>query len=334
MLDVLTIGTATRDVFLTSKGFRVLKDPKHLEKIGFPKGEAACVALGSKIEVDSPVFTTGGGAANAAVTFARQGFKTAAIIKVGEDDAGDSVISGLKKEGVKVIAARSKKHGTAYSTVLITEGGERTILVYRGAGEDITERELSLGNMKARFAYISPGNIPMAAMQKLVSTLRKQGTKVAFNPSRAYLAHPGTLKAILKNTDIVFVNREEASLLTGIPYRKEAKIVSEFFNLIEDGIAVITEDKDGAIACDGGYVYRAATFDDVRPIDATGAGDAFGAGFVAGLLEKDDILYALRLASANAASVISELGGAEGALTKKAFRSSRWAELPLDIEER
>ena len=52
--DVITIGTATMDVFLTSRFFKVLKDRKHLEKIGFFVGEAQCFALGSKMEIDKP----------------------------------------------------------------------------------------------------------------------------------------------------------------------------------------------------------------------------------------------------------------------------------------
>jgi len=51
MFDVIAIGTATRDVFLISPLFKVLRDPKHLEKIGFKTGEAQCFALGAKVEV-------------------------------------------------------------------------------------------------------------------------------------------------------------------------------------------------------------------------------------------------------------------------------------------
>jgi sugar/nucleoside kinase (ribokinase family) len=334
MLDVLSIGTATRDVFLTSTSFKVLKDPKHLEKIGFPKGEAACMALGSKLEVGMPVFTTGGGAANSAVSFARQGLRTGAIIKVGEDDSGEAVIESLKNEGVKVFASRSKNDGTAYSTVLITEGGERTILVYRGAGEDVRDRDIPAAALQAKWAYISPGNIPNSVMQKCFATLKKNKTKIAFNPSMAYIKHPGTLKPLLKQADVVFLNREEAALLTDLPYHKGTKILQTFFDMVENGIAVMTEDKNGATACDGNYFYRAGVFPGTKPVDETGAGDAFGAGFVAGLIEKGEVLYALRLASANAASIVESVGASTGALTKKGFKSLRWNEISLDIEER
>ena len=88
MFDIITIGTATRDVFLTSPLFKVLRDKKHLPKIGFPTGEAQCFTLGGKIEINETVFTTGGGATNAAITFSRHGLKTAALIKIGRDETG------------------------------------------------------------------------------------------------------------------------------------------------------------------------------------------------------------------------------------------------------
>src|SRR3989344_4010604 len=109
MFDVITIGTVTRDVFLTSPLFKVLRDQAHLEKIGFKTGEAECFALGSKIEVKKPVMTIGGGAANAAVTFSRQGFRTAAVLKIGDDESGDAIIKHLKKEKVAPLAVRDKK---------------------------------------------------------------------------------------------------------------------------------------------------------------------------------------------------------------------------------
>jgi sugar/nucleoside kinase (ribokinase family) len=333
MFDVVTIGTATRDVFLTSTAFKVLKDPKHLQKIGFPKGEAACMALGSKIEVREPIFTTGGGAANAAVSFARQGLKTAAIIKVGEDDAGSSVLENLKREGVKTLATRSKKGPTAYSTVLITEGGERTILVYR-AEDELFERDIPFNSFSARWAYCSPGNISFPLMQKIIIALKKKGIKLALNPSQSYLAHPNSLKPILRHADAVILNQEEAAKLTGVPYAKEAKILEAFFAMVENGVALMTQDVRGAIACDGGYIYRVGAFSNVKAIDETGAGDAFAAGFIAGLTETDDMLYALRLAAANAASVVEHVGATTGALTPRQFKSPRWAEISLDIEER
>ncbi|RMD58192.1 hypothetical protein D6833_13145, partial [Candidatus Parcubacteria bacterium] len=101
MFDVVTVGTATRDVFLRSELFRVFRDPKHLERIGVTTGVAQCFALGSKIEVGAPIYEVGGGAANAAVTFQRQGFATAVVAEVGDDAAAKEVQRDLQKRGVR-----------------------------------------------------------------------------------------------------------------------------------------------------------------------------------------------------------------------------------------
>jgi len=82
-MDVITIGTATRDCFLQSPDFKVIRSSR------FVTGQAECFALGSKIEVPFIIFTTGGGAANAAVTFARQGLKAGCLAKIGKDLAGE-----------------------------------------------------------------------------------------------------------------------------------------------------------------------------------------------------------------------------------------------------
>ena len=125
MFDVVTIGTATRDVYITSPSFKALKDPKHLEALGFPTGEAECLALGAKIDIEVPVFTMCGGAINSAVTFSRLGFKTAASFKVGNDEFGDALVGLLKKEKIFPIVSRDTSVGTAYSTILLNPNGER-----------------------------------------------------------------------------------------------------------------------------------------------------------------------------------------------------------------
>lgn len=105
----MTIGSATRDVFLESSLFKVLNDPVHLKKIGFPTGEAQCFALGSKIEVDKPVLTIGGGAANAGVTFVRQGFSTSSFVRVGDDQNGKAILEDLRSEKITPLLIKDKK---------------------------------------------------------------------------------------------------------------------------------------------------------------------------------------------------------------------------------
>jgi len=344
LFDIITIGTATRDVFLTGKLFKVIKDPKHLKKIGILTGEAECFALGSKIEIEKPIFTTGGGAANAAVTFARQGLKTASLMKLGKDPEAESLLKELKKEKVFSLPIYDKESNTAYSVVLLAPSGERTILVYRGASKDLKISEIPFNKIKSRWAYISPGNIPFPTLLKIYSHLEKQNTLIAINPSK-YLIEMGIkkLKPILSKSKVVILNREEASCLTKINYRNEKEIFKRLDKAVL-GIAVMTGGPEGVIVSDGRKIYQAGIFKNKKVIDRTGAGDSFGSGFVCGLIRRNEkcdknkcapanLSYAIRLGTANATSNLEKIGATEGLLTKSDFeKNPRWK--ALEITER
>ncbi len=333
MLDILTIGTATCDVFLTSPLFKVFRDVEHLTKLGFKTGEAECFALGAKLEVHEPLFSTGGGATNAAVTFARQGYSVGSLFRIGSDQAGEDIIRHLRKEKVSTFVVKSKKEHTAYSTILVAPNGERTILTHRGASDGFVKREIPWRSLRAKWAYISPGDIQPVLMQEIVHTLKQHNVQIAMNLSRRYVELGGVrLKQLLHQLDVVVVNREEASELTGIPYRSERSIFKKFDELVP-GIAVVTDGARGAVVSDGAYLYRAKVFKEKKVLDRTGAGDAFGSGFVAGLMRGNDITLALRLASANATSVVEHISAQKGILTKKEFSAKRWRYLDLDIDQ-
>jgi len=344
--DIITIGTATRDVFLASSLFKVLKDKKHLKRAGMPLGEAQCFALGAKIEVERPIMTVGGGAANSSVTFARQGLKTGAVIGIGDDLNGKAAAEELRGEGVSVFPDYDHKDTTGYSVILVSSGGERTILHYRGASRRISGNETVFKKAKSRWVYISPGGIPFSAMKKIVHYFKKSGSQIAINPSKKYLTEGAArLKPILKMLDVVFVNREEAAYLTGKDYDDEKNIFKKLDELIP-GIAVMTDGPAGVWVSDGKNIYKAGIFKNKKVIDRTGAGDAFGSGFVTGLIRESTTLnsksyilnssvikYAIRLASANATSVVEKVGAIEGILSKRDFSLARWSRLPINMVE-
>jgi len=347
MYDIITIGTATRDVFLISPFFKVLRDKSHLKKIGFVTGEAQCFALGGKIEIGEPTLATGGGATNSAATFSRQGLKTAALIKIGKDQAGKDILEELKKEKVDVLKLQTTNYklqtnnSTAYSTILLAPGGERTILVYRGTSEDLTLKEIPLNELRSKWVYVSPGKMPFEAINKIFNHFYKNKTFIAFNPSKHFIEMGlKKLKPLLKKTKVFILNREEAFYLTRVDYHKEKEIFKKLDEAV-DGIAVMTDGPNGVLVSDCCNIYKAEIFKEEKVIDRTGAGDAFGSGFVAGLMQKrekckkglcgiDNIEYAIRLGSANATSVIEYIGAKKGILTKKEFKESkRWRNLVI-----
>lgn len=92
-----------------------------------------------------------------------------------------------------------------------------------------------------------------------------------------------------------------------------------------DRVVIMTKGPKGVIASDGKYIYSAGIFKEKRFIDRTGAGDAFGSGFVAGLIRTKKIEEAIRLGSANGTAVVEELGAKNGLLTKNRYeKEARW----------
>ncbi|MBI2075373.1 MAG: carbohydrate kinase family protein [Candidatus Harrisonbacteria bacterium] len=353
MYDVITIGTATRDVFLQSPAFKPVKDPHFTSVAGFPSGEAECFALGKKIEIAAPVFTTGGGSTNSAVTFARQGFQTAAVISLGKDETSKDVLADLKREHIKPLVGYAKDLHTAYSTILLSETGERTILVYRGAADYLGR--VALPKLHAKAVYIAPGAIPVERMQRFVDHFHAQGALIAMNPSGYYVKlGVQAMRPILEKLDVVIVNREEAATMTGKPFEDE-KAIFKAFDEVVPGIAVMTDGPRGVTVSDGKTLYKSGIFSEQKLIDRTGAGDAFGSGFVAGLLRAerlgfsvqglennssatnrytlDAIRYAIRLGSANATSVVEYIGAKEGILTRGRFETEqRWKNFDVSIQ--
>ena len=319
--DVITIGTATQDVFypLTSDDFKFEK--------------------GAKAEVGAPFCSVGGGAINAAVSFARQGFKTAALFRVGADSAGESIVRAIEKENISAWARTDARlprvHGTAgvatgQSAILLYPSGERTVLVHRGAADSLALREIPFSELQAKWIYIAPSTIDRAVMKAIVDHCYAQGIFVAFNPSAAYCADNGKyLKPLLSKIKVLLTNREEAGMITGIAPAKEKEIFGRLDELV-DGICVMTDGPRGVYVSDGNHIYIAGIFPDKNLVSRTGAGDAFGGGFVAGLIRTEDIVYAIRLASANATAVTEHLGAHNGALTRAQFeKDARWRTLEI-----
>jgi sugar/nucleoside kinase (ribokinase family) len=169
-------------------------------------------------------------------------------------------------------------------------------------------------------------------MKEIVQTLKKNNISIALNPSRYYIerAHK-ELAYMIANARVVITNREEAAAITGENFSDEKRVFKKFDAMV-DGIAIMTDGARGAIASDGQTAYRCGTFKEKEMVDRTGAGDAFGAGFVSGFIRSNDICYGLRLGAANATSVVEYIGGTEGILDKKDFEQKRWKFLNLDVE--
>ncbi|MEK7627405.1 MAG: PfkB family carbohydrate kinase, partial [Patescibacteria group bacterium] len=106
--------------------------------------------------------------------------------------------------------------------------------------------------------------------------------------------------------------------------------------------AVMTDGPNGVWVSDGKIIYKSGIYKEKKIVDRTGAGDAFGSGFLAGLLRKSEvgvktfspeaIEYAIKLGSANATSVVEHIGAKNIILTQEDFKDKRWDNLEIKRE--
>lgn len=348
MFDVITIGSATRDAFFEGD-FPLVKWPKA------ESGKAYLLPFGEKLEAKKVFFTIGGNACNSSVTFARQGFKTTCVAKTGDDVSGEEIRRRLKKEGVETkFISNDPQTPTSYSVLLLEKGtstslstGERTILNYRGAGGRLRINDVNPKNLSARWWYVSLSGESDTMLKPLLKFADDNGIAVAFNPTGYHIKHKRSeIISSLGKLSFFVLNEEEAALLTGISFKNEKAVFKKLDGLIH-GILAVTDGKNGATVSDGKLIYKTGIFKEKKLLDRTGAGDAFGSGFVAGLMRRqmangrwqmaslkpDDITYAIRLATANATSVVEKVGATEGTLTKRNFADSRWSRLNVSVKK-
>lgn len=307
---ILSIGAAVQDVFLQGKIFNPHRDDD---------GMVEQFILGSKNNIDGIYFSTGGGATNAAVTFARQGFESAFLGSLGHDIAGKAVLEELHKERVLTsLVHYNEKINTGYSVLLLSSNGERTILTYRGASVDLNLHTKDLKETKPDWFYISSLSGDLDSLKVLVKYAQKHKIKVAVNPGKGELKQGHAFKELLPGITVLSVNKQEAEMLFRGDNTQD--LVRHAVRHIP--IVIVTDGPRGSVASDGQKLYKAGMYDDVPVVDRTGAGDAFSSGFVAQVAAGKPLEEAIVFASANSTSVVSKLGAKAGILHENALLHS------------
>lgn len=307
MVKMLTIGAAVQDVFLS-----------HSEELK-PVAEKTAdelflkIELGSKNDVNNINFSTGGGATNGAVTFARQGLETQFMGTIAHDPAGNAVLEELDKEGVDTSKiSYSDKHHTGYSVVLLASNGERSFLTYRGASTHYEIKNFDLSDSDADWVYMSSMAGNMDILDKIFRQAKKNGTKIFFNPGKGELNQPHLLKGLLEDVDVLSVNADEAKMIV------EGNSLEELTRklLLFVPVVIISDGPNGVMASDGKTIVRAGMYEDVKVIDRSGAGDAFGSGFLSQWAQGRSLKDSIVFASANSTSVVTKIGAKAGILYK------------------
>jgi len=312
MYDIITIGAATRDVFMTSKAMHSHKATDVLTHI------EACFPFGAKVTIDEILFTTGGGATNAAATFSKLGkFKTAALCRIGDDSAGKDVLEDLRVNNINtqfVQVSSDKQEHTGFSAVLSPgdNTGERTILVYRGASKKIEHEHIHWEQMETGWFYCTSFDGDFVLMKDVLDHAKKIKAKVMFNPGNKDIENFENAKSLFKQVEFLSVNREEASKLTGEKI-EDTKALLKGLKKITANV-IMTDGQKGAYAATKEIAFYAPSVGHPAK-NRTGAGDAFGSGFLTGWINsKGDLMEALRVGSFNADSVVQGVGAKNGIL--------------------
>ncbi len=307
MVKILTVGAAVQDIFLShSPELKPVSD-KTADEL-FLK-----IELGSKNDVNNIDFSTGGGATNAAVTFARQGLEAQFMGTIAHDPAGLAVLDDLDKEGIDTSkVSYSEKLHTGYSVVLLASNGERSFLTYRGASTHYDIKNFDLSGTDADWLYVSSMAGNMDVIDKIFTQAKEIGMKVFFNPGKNELGQIEKMKSLLDDVDVLSVNKEEAQLIVDGTDLEE--IVRKLLHYVH--VAIVSDGPNGVIATDGKVIVRAGMYEDVKVIDRTGAGDAFGSGFLSKWADDKSLKDSIVFASANSTNVVTKIGAKAGILHK------------------
>jgi ribokinase len=316
-MKVVCLGAAMQDIFVTNIGSKG------------PGGFLALpVKVGSKVDIPSSVTTVGGGAANAAATFAKCGYNTIFWGSVGLDFGSEFIGETMISENIDIAYLHyNEKLPTGLSVIFLDKKGERTILSHRGAGarfDDLDPKVLTVERPDWLYMAGLGGNFKK--IREIVTTCQKNSVKIFWNPSGAELAKAAELKSLLPLVDVLMVNREEAERVWN-----ERSYLNIFKASSAPEILIITDGQDGSAARQflpgGGQQFVRAHIYEEKVVDRTGAGDAFGSGFLAHFALHGDLLKALQFASANSASVVQHVGGREWVIDL----DRRLPELPMVV---
>lgn len=266
---------------------------------------------------------SGGSAANSIVAVSQFGGKTFYACKVANDETGEFYMHDLHAAGVmtRLDQVRSSTEGaTGKCLVMVTPDAERTMNTFLGITADFSEAELHLDELKqARYLYIEgylvTSELSRAAVLKARQVAAQSGVKTAMtfsDPSMVTYFRKGIEQMLGDGVDILFCNREEASVFTGKHDLEEAiAAIKPYANKL-----VVTLGSQGALVVDDNGRTPIAP-NPVQAVDTNGAGDMFAGAFLYGISQGMDNTRAGRLASLAASRIVGVFGAR---LSHKAHR--------------
>jgi sugar/nucleoside kinase (ribokinase family) len=263
--------------------------------------------------VDSIVLRGGGCALNTASALARLGMRVAVVGKVGADAFGDFILGTLEERGLNASGViRDATTPTSASVALVDATGERTFLHATGANATVSADELGEELFRGRALHIAGALVldqldgePTAS---LLSEARRRGIRTSVDTVFDARGCWDRLLPALPFCDLVTPGLPEARAITG---EEEPARAARRLRELGARIAAVTLGADGCYVAAEAFEGHVAGFQ-ITSIDGTGAGDAFAAGFLHGLLAGRPLEECARLANAAGGLATRAVGAFEG----------------------
>lgn len=292
MADIVCLGQFTADVVVTPVQFLPEK--------------------GKAVFVDDISLHNGGCACNTAVALGKLGVSTAVIGKVGHDAFGDFLLHVMHQAHLDTAGiVRDPSVSTSTTAVLVDPDGERSFLHYSGGNAAMTEADVDFAIIaNARIlhvaaAFLVPG-LDGEPMARVLARARDMGVTTcldtAWDADGRWLS---LVEPCLRHVDLFVPSLEEAQILSG---RHEPRDIAEFFQGYGISVVVVKLGPEGCYARTAEGEYTVPSFQVPTVVDTLGAGDAFAAGFLAGVVQGWGTEKACRLANAVGACCVSARG--------------------------
>lgn len=231
-------------------------------------------------------FASGGSVANSMIAFQALGGKSAFGCVIGDDSYGKLYQNGFKEVGLDLVCNVLPGGMTGTSIILITPDAERTMNTSLGVAAELTGNDIDEEIVRqSEWIYIEGYLLSQVekgfnAALRIAEIAKNVGTKVALTFSDGFLVSGfrRELDTIVKLSDLIFANTNEASTYTGLA--DEMTSFTALKNVVPN--VVMTRSERGALIHFDGQDYKLSAVPS-KPIDLTGAGDAFAGAFLYGI---------------------------------------------------
>ncbi len=291
-------------------------------------------AAGELVAADELLLTLGGSACNTSVDLVRLGLRASLCAKVGNDVFGRIVADELRAAGVDTRFLHiDPRHATSQTLIVNVRGQDRRFVHSFGANRALVAADLDPAldsNPKVLYVggYLILPALDPGELAERFRRARSRGVTTVLD-----VATPGPadylskLRVLLPETDVFLPNTDEAALILG---ETDATRQALAFRDLGARRVVVTMGGAGSVSVSDAMRVRLGAYP-VEFVDGTGGGDAFDAGYIAGLVDGLDEAATLKLASAVGASCVRALGTSAGVFTR-AQADAFVAAHPLPIE--